>query len=168
MNCGDCGRELPVGRMICDCTPSNAKPMVCPKCHAEVPEGKIACTCFLVAFDNEIESLALKNFAGGDRLYLTTAPTSGHHLMPNASCCLTLCRKRRLRSPGSRRFSQEIEKKALAITNGEHVDWCLPCLIKALNSLPSVSEATLKHLGDYKKPRRAAIPMRRKTKKVAR
>jgi len=109
--------------------------MTCPKCGAEVPEGKIACRCFLVAVDDEIETLALKNFAEGFALYLTSSLSSGYHLMPMPRGCLTLCRKKRYGRPETRIiFADEIRKKGLDITSGKKPDWCMDCLMKALQS----------------------------------
>jgi hypothetical protein len=89
-----------------------------------------------VAVDNEIEARALKNFAEqGSRLFLTSSPSSGYHLMPMPQDCLSLCRKKRYHRPETRIiFADEIRKKGLAITSGKKPDWCMDCLMKALQS----------------------------------
>ena len=109
--------------------------MTCTKCGAEVPDNQLACSCFMVAADNEIESRALKAFASGSGIYLTTAPTSGYHLMPNARGCLTLCHKKRCGRPENKLvFAEDIRKKDAELTAGKKPDWCVECLKKALQS----------------------------------
>jgi hypothetical protein len=127
--------------------------MTCTKCGAEVPEGKIACQCFLVAVDDEIEALALKNFAAGARLFLTSSPSSGYHLMPNQRDCLSLCRKKRYHGPETRPiFADEIRKKGLAITSGKKPDWCMDCLMKALQSANAGKPVTVTGAPEERQP----------------
>jgi hypothetical protein len=134
--------------------------MTCPKCGAEVPEGKIACQCFLVAVDNEIETRALKNFAEGpphtSRLYLTSSPSSGYHLMPMPRDCLTLCRKKRYGRPETRIiFADEIRKKGLDITSGKKPDWRMGCLMKALQSANAGKPQPAKDNSEERQPQKS-------------
>lgn len=113
--------------------------MICTKCGAEVPAGQgykkdnqLVCTCFLVHADNEIETRALKLFSDGRPLWLTNAPSSGHHIMPNPANCLTLCHKKRLGHPETRGISGlDVANKAAEMKAGKKPDWCVECLLKA-------------------------------------
>ena len=106
--------------------------MICTKCGAEIPEGKIACTCFLVHADNELEARALKLFSDGRPLWLTNAPSSGHHILPAPGNCLTLCHKKRLGHPEVRGLSGlDVANESASMKAGKKPQWCVECLQKA-------------------------------------
>ena len=55
--------------------------MICQRCHKEVPPGKLACECFKFHADEETRLQALVNFKEGRApLYLTNA-NNGRHLL---------------------------------------------------------------------------------------
>lgn len=108
--------------------------MICSKCGAEVPDNKLVCKCFLVACDNEIESRALAEFNDSHPIFMTSAPSSGYHLLPIDGKCITLCRKKRVGHPETRRIYPNSLIKAREDLIKAREDWCRPCLQKLYQS----------------------------------